>query len=46
MKVQKKQKLSQVERQLADKYIAEGDESEDSEDNLVDEFIENQFKDF
>ena len=33
MKVQKKQKLSQVEKQMVDKYIAEDDESEDSEDN-------------
>jgi len=32
---------------LADKYIEEGEESDESDDeNLVDEFIENQFKDF
>ena len=31
---------------MADKYIAEDDESEDSEDNHVDEFIDHQYLDF
>jgi hypothetical protein len=41
VKIQKQKKLSEVEKRLANKYIEEGDESDESDDNKVDEFIEN-----
>ena len=47
VKIAKKEKLTQIQKMMAETYIEEDDDPEDSDqDTRVDDFIDNQFKDF